>query len=148
MREGVPPGLAQLFASPHDEAIQDMIYRRLIESGGGAEDAFRVLKQQRHRDPRNPILREAEHALFSQSQVDERGPFGKMGVALSVPAYSGLKAGVRALPPPAARLWDMIRDASGLPLPASTSSKPSLSEIKWGLAPLWGGVPNVRHALP
>ena len=118
---------------------QDYIHQALTASYGEPEDAFRLLMTQRAHEPQNPALRDAEHALFSHTIISQHGLMGALVLALATPAYSGMKWGMNQLPPQLARTLNPAVPYS----PYGQASSPSWNEVKWGLAPFWGGIPDL-----
>lgn len=114
----------------------ERLIRRYQESEPfSSEDAFRAAKEERQRldrltppgRPRNLNLRDAEHALFAQTVLDQSGPLlGRLQLLTDVPAYSALKALTQTYAPSS---WN---------LPGQRSTPPDFSELYWGLAPVWG----------
>ena len=136
--------LADLVSEPeNDVRIQRLIQQYLEQNPGSSTDAWHAAMQDRQvGDNADPNLRNAEHALFSQSLFGhdtEAGPGGGLANLAKVPLYSALKWGAQNLP------WELgaIPRAIGrqqLGHDLTRSTPPSWSEVKWGLAPLWGGV--------
>jgi hypothetical protein len=83
-------------------------------------------------------LRNAEHALFSNHMMNELGTVGGgAALAVSVPAYSAAKLAAQKMPK-ASGIPAGIRALSGWDL--SRSTKPDLSELYWGLRPIWSQI--------
>ena len=79
-------------------------------------------------------LRDAEHALFVQSQIDDGGPvLGRLQGAITVPAYSAAKVLAQNY-----GLGGPVKALTGRDLKNSTP--PDLSELYWGLRPLWSQI--------
>lgn len=100
--------------------------------------AFMASMQDRHKDPKNLNLRDAEHALFAQTLMESLGPIVGTGVVgTSVPAYSAAKVIMQNYMPRSV--------AKGIgkvfpPLDLADSTPPDLSELYWGLRPIWNSV--------
>jgi hypothetical protein len=113
-----------------------LIQRYLNGAGGRVVDAAPAATADRMADPMNLPLRNAEHALFSQSVIDQLGPIvGRAVAGTAVPAYSAAKAVAQALPTPVGQAIDRIA-----PFKLAGATPPSLDEIRWGLRPVWGSI--------
>ena len=83
---------------------------------------------------RDLALRDAEHALFAQSMVDRAPVTGRLGLLAGVPAYSAAKYIAQNGPGTA----PLVQKLTGTDLRGSTA--PSLSELYWGLRPVFGSI--------
>lgn len=79
-------------------------------------------------------LRDAEHALFAQTMVDRSPVMGRLGLLAGAPAYSAAKYVAQNGPGTA----PLVQKLTGLDLRGSTP--PSLSELYWGLRPVFSSV--------
>ena len=121
---------------PSDADTATLLQKYLTGAGGRAADATAAATADRMSNPLDPNLRNAEHALFSQSIIDRLGPVaGRAVVGAAVPAYTGAKAVAQALPAPVGQAIDRVS-----PFPLAGATKPDMSEVKWGLRPVWGSV--------
>lgn len=135
--------------SMHDPKIAALVQHYLANNPENAEDAFLAARGDRRvadrsrglvqRTPEDLNLRDAEHALFANALMDPNNPrsaghvsplYGALNLLAMVPIYSATKALTQYLPQSADRF-----------IPGPASSPPDWNEIKWGLAPLWGGIP-------
>jgi hypothetical protein len=106
-------------------------------SGDTSEDDFEWAKLARHKDPRNLNLRNAEHALFTQAMRDSWGPVGALSGLVAIPGYSAAKWAAQNFPKQSG-VPAGIEAATGMKL--SQSTRPDLSELYWGLRPLWSQI--------
>lgn len=116
-----------------DPAAQ-LIRLHLIRNKGNVDDATAAALAERFDHPNDPTRRNAEHALFSQMLMNRLGPLGP----LMTPLYSGAKAIAQAAPASVGQAIDKVS-----PLPLAAATRPDLSELKWGLSPLWNGVTSL-----
>ncbi len=126
----VPPSDTPKVDPSEDPAAQ-LIRLHLIRNHGRVDDAAAAALAERFDHPNDPTRRNAEHALFSQMLMNRLGPLGP----LMTPLYSGAKALAQAAPAGVGQAIDRVS-----PLPLASATRPSLSEVKWGLSPLWNGV--------
>jgi hypothetical protein len=118
-------GLSAALAGDDDEYAQteSLIDQYLRQSGGDPWAAQVDVERERLGDPMSPALRNAGHALLTQAFPP---------AAALVPAYSGAKWAAQNVP--GGRYLDYLMPR-GMEL--STASRPSWSEIYWGMSPLW-----------
>lgn len=120
--------IARLMAMQPDQIKQHFMQT----TGGNTEDAFHKLQQARDIAPWNIPMRDAEHALFVESQPR----INRLGAALAVPAYTGVKAAVQAMPE---GVQHMINSISPYKLSGIDVTPASLGEIRAGMSPLLNG---------
>lgn len=119
---------------------EDYLKRFQEANPTGSEDAFQAAKLSRQASDRSGAanrdlnLRDAEHALFSQSQIDQRPILGRLGALIGVPGYTAAK--VLAQNYPATN--PAVKAITGMDLSGST--KPDLRELYWGLKPVFASI--------
>jgi len=125
----------------------DSIRHFMEANPGNSEDAFRAIKNYRTEQDKGKVgyqrdldLRDAEHALFSQSQIDQKPIMGRLQTAAAVHLYSGVKALAQTYPVTAAPINGLVSTLSGEPTRLDRSSPPDLRELYWGLRPIFGGM--------
>lgn len=101
--------------------------------------ALGLASGQRHNDPFNIPLRNAQHGLVGQVGAME-SPFGKFGNLFAIPTYNASKFAAQRGPAWLGQLLDAIGDRtldSG-PNSLTQASPPSWEAVRWGLRPWWG----------
>ena len=133
--------LKSLFVGPDNP--ESYIHGALRDTYGEPEDAAVLLKTMRDRNPRDLSLRNAEHALFGQV-LRQENPYT---APASVVGYSALKGLMQHGMPTswAEGLSKGLRRQFGGSMPSPHSTPASLSELAWGLAPYWGGIPDLAN---
>lgn len=114
-----------------------------------ADKAFRAAKKfriQAERGVPGPLqdldLRDAEHAMFSWSNVEGSPFWGRLATLYAVPVYSALKVAAQNYPwtlPVLSPIFDpILKERADMTMEdMKTSTPPDLGELYWGLAPIW-----------
>jgi len=134
------PGLSDLL---NPQSTEEWIkHFQLTNPGPDTEDAFRAAQATRQAadagkaDPRQRDLnlRDAEHALFSQTMVDQSPVLGRLQTLVTVPGYSAAKTLQQSYPATA----PLIKAITGMDFSGST--RPDLRELYWGMRPVFKSV--------